>query len=1343
MTSATIHDAYDSLAKAFPDRLAAIDTRSGGSISYDELRSRSMKLALYLQSRNVSDCTIGSITTRNIDTLVTLLAVSRLSNVSWVPLTSSVEASAAGMPQEKWISQIQYCITEAELKFLLTDPDADITSIDPLITDGVTVITLSFQVTTEQKPIQFPSSRKFPILKLLSGGTTGVPKLYPISHEMMLSELDNYPHVIGSSNFSALLGKPVLQQSCLLWPASCLGQFNIALACQGTAVITHTRDSVKLAAEIDQFNVRIVGGVPSQLSLLVEYLESKSFLTIFSWGEPIVEQTVTRLLAKPAVAVIELLVATEYWLCMYRRWDKNSEISLSREFSVVPSCHVELIEPDSHNVGQLSLTGPMVSNTTIVTNDLVRKTSFGIEFVGRVDFVTKIGGNWFDFRQVENLVMSLELYPPVQECVAITVNKIHYLLISVDTANINQCVYIEWISRINECVRSVCPVDLTIRIITTPLPRTLTSGKINRKKLISTIGEIAKREKPHVAEEIGKVRFLKELKSHAKWTAVFAIALRQYALIAPYMYLVLLHCPRNFSGYLPRSRKQSPIVSLFARMYEFVSRSFPFGKFGFLVSMTLLASRKKNVRKIIYLWTLAGIALAIRGKRALSWPVAFWVSIGGETRSECEPWLKESKWKYFFKDWKFNILSICDAFTDTQLCEEETSSSSMSQKSSISPPEIVGEKSERIVSPEIAGDDHIDPQSSVPTSRGNSIDGDDHDDHGERERVDVRDSNSPPISQDALINEWWTKSPVEYIGVHDIEVEEPSSVLSPPSRSPPRLAEGSGCGEDSIPEFIIDCVARVVGPHLKPVTRETILLSLSSLQVTELVQRIRVRIPIVSARDIMESPSCGDLIIRLTDDNLKIDISRNEEKNINDSNQFRIQFSPGQIGRVCRWMIKSRDGFDREKLGNALNLFVARHPLLRAEIVEPKPFLSFMYDGGVMVMNARRFFASPHPAAPMIMPWLDLITDCVYDSWLRTVVHPPDALPSHWDPVLSKWSVTVNDYEDFRRKIMAHKRELEDSWYLRQIPINARIYTLNNCEYLLLSIKHSLSDGNSAFPLIDDLAKLYHEDSSVLDMVPKNPDPLPELEKRFRDGLYQVIANPNRLSLRTNLFYSEEVEKIGGGYYRHYLCFEASMITVMRRLASDSFHIGFDSLLLSLLVMSLLVTDDIDTETITLYSPLRDGPGESSFIGLFSDWRDMTVQTFPSASLVDVINDIAYRVRTRDWVPTVSPANPESLLLNWLAFDTTRRYKVWEPFHLDNITTKWNKMDTRDYDPYATPSGRFRSMSLEQYDRNGQWWLRFDVATAKYPPEWMMRYTRNVNQIFNDMVNCPLKPLRQ
>jgi hypothetical protein len=274
---------------------------------------------------------------------------------------------------------------------------------------------------------------------------------------------------------------------------------------------------------------------------------------------------------------------------------------------------------------------------------------------------------------------------------------------------------------------------------------------------------------------------------------------------------------------------------------------------------------------------------------------------------------------------------------------------------------------------------------------------------------------------------------------------------------------------------------------------------------------------------------------------------------------------------------------------------------------------------------------------------------------------------------------------------------------------------------------------------MDELAQLYQNDETMGEI----SDPIPELETRFKDGILSNESNPDRTSLRTQIFYSTSLDVMGGGYYRHYVCFEAKAIKELRHVAQHGINTGFDSVLLSVFFISLMRTDKQNKETITLYCPSRDGVNESSYIGLFADWRDLTVQALPGATVLDVVLDVSDKVRRRVWEPTVSPGGPESVLLNWLAFDGKKRLadKSWEPYHVDKITQRWNRMETRDYDLNETPSGRFRSMSLEQYDENGDWWLRFDVATKLFPPEWMMRFGANVNTTFTQIINNPLVPL--
>jgi hypothetical protein len=410
--------------------------------------------------------------------------------------------------------------------------------------------------------------------------------------------------------------------------------------------------------------------------------------------------------------------------------------------------------------------------------------------------------------------------------------------------------------------------------------------------------------------------------------------------------------------------------------------------------------------------------------------------------------------------------------------------------------------------------------------------------------------------------------------------------------------------------------------------------------------------------------------------------------------------------------------------------------LLRSELIDPKPFHSFLYDAGVMMANINRFCGGKR------LSWVARpISRAVHAAWARLRIYASSKhVPDYWIDSLTE--STVFDFEELRRSIVTLKRDCENMWNTIQRPFTVHIFTLigdrGTTEFVMLSVKHSVSDGNSAFPLLDELAALYENE-----VLSPAADPIPELERRFKDGIMSNASDPERTSLRTQIFYSKTVDQLGGGYYRHYLCFESRAIRELRQVALEGIQSGFDSLLLSIFIIALMRTDRKDKQTMTLYCPLRDGVNESGYIGLFADWRDLTVQALPGATVLDVIFDTSDKVRKRQWEPTVSGGGPESVLLNWLAFDGRRRLsdKSWEQYHVDKITQRWNKVESRDYDFNETPSGRFRSMSLEQYDQDGDWWLRFDVATKLFPPEWMMRFAANVDLTFSQILNNPLQPV--
>ena len=1294
MSLLRVHDAYTELARKVPDSIAVIEASSGTQYSYSDLMRVSSQLSnIFSKQLEVKSIAIS---VRRSALLIHSYIASSIAGCYLIPLATWAEARRHGIQREKWENSVKFAISEGQVTHvLIEDEDDDLEVIARSLDPPIQLVRVSaiHDALAKDSSVEInidARSESVPILKLLSGGSTGDPKLYSIDHGMVLSELQNYPRTLGISG-NVFPTFRVLQQSPSVWPASLFGQVNLALALTGTLVITSEKDPQRVVADIIRYNVTAIGGAPSQLIAFSDFWPSDYKLdAVYTWGEPLSRPQGLRIRDTLCGSnlVVELLVATEYWLCMYCS-------DLSGCFSTVPNCKLTVVDADESGVGQLQLAGPMVAGSTMTTMDLVRVEKGKVQFVGRKDFLTKIGGNWFDVRSLESALVEAgqNLSPGIADVAVISRNQCHTALISIQPESHGSCDTAAWMDYVHEVIQNVAPaVTLHVRTVAVPFPKIAETGKTDRRAVIAMLDKAALVvDEATTLDSVPRNRFMRELVSQAKWSAILALVMGKHALLAPYMYLVTLYLPR--SAYLPKAKVYSLISQSLSSLIDGVRWEFPFGRLGLMLLIKLAATRNRFARRILFAWAAFGIWLAARRGRLVCWWVTFWVGAGADIRDEAGYWLRSRKWKKFISSISFLLRSIPDCILGTNFCRDWDETVRSSEFNEPMPTE----------------------------ARKASIDDGDGIDDFERRRSNVvEEDKSAPVAETSPVDaetEWWNKCTVDYVsGSFQAVRSRPSDIHM--------ISE-----DDSIDSFVVHALGlagmRVEGPSSG-------LQGLSSLQTTELVQRLRRRIPAISARAVMNCATVQALT-ELAKSLFNVSLeAQSTPVPPQKPYEARIQFSPGQVNRPCRWMIRSRNPVDRGRLKRSLDKLVERHPLLRAELADPKQYHSFIHDAGVLVVNAKRFL-------PNFAKYIDLISRNVYAAWTRVAVYPPGARPCHWVDVLR--SSKAETFDHLRRAIMWARRDLEDPWFTFQTPLTAIVFTLaaTGQEYILLSVKHSLSDGNSAFPLIDELALLYDETAET-ELPQPSGDPVAELERRFKDGILVNPNNPNRTSLRTQMFYSKTAQELGGGYYRHYLCFEPSTIAAMRTIAAESLHVGFDSLFLSILVLGFMRADESDSAALTLYCPLRDGPGESSYIGLLADWRDLVVTALPGATVLDLVTDVAKRIRYREWEPTLSPAGPERVLLNWLPFDGTPRLKdkSWEPYHLDKITMRWNKLDTRDYDPRETPSGRFRSLSLEQYDSQGQWWLRFDAATRIYPPQWMMRFVSSVNAVMHAVGTNPL-----
>jgi acyl-coenzyme A synthetase/AMP-(fatty) acid ligase len=262
---------------------------------------------------------------------------------------------------------------------------------------------------------------------------------------MALHELEVYPQIAPLA-----CSDRVLHQSSAYWGATSLGIFDVAWACGGCLVLTEAgAGPAEVTRVVELHKITVAGIVPSVLEAL-EDTRCLSLRIVFTWGEALAASTAARWARR--VAMLDLLIATEYWLILYADHGRGSSSQAAGGFRPVPGARLTLRPPESENagegfgeeamamevevgdgeVGELYLGGPMVSGIGYTeatrnvgafvdlpvgsggelvrhfrTRDLARRRPDGsLEYCGRADGFAKVGGKWLDLAAVERNLLA-------------------------------------------------------------------------------------------------------------------------------------------------------------------------------------------------------------------------------------------------------------------------------------------------------------------------------------------------------------------------------------------------------------------------------------------------------------------------------------------------------------------------------------------------------------------------------------------------------------------------------------------------------------------------------------------------------------------------------------------------------------------------------------------------------------------------------------------------------------------------------------------------------------------------------------------------------------------------
>ena len=263
-----------------------------------------------------------------------------------------------------------------------------------------------------------------------TGGTTRHSKCVAVTHAMALWEIQQYKTALGGL---ASEGDRMLQYSSAYWGAAIFGQADLALAFGACNVMIRASAPEEIAAICAEHQISVLGIVPSQLRGAWPGGPStrpRSLRVLIAWAEKIQPKLAKEWLQH--LPVIEILIASEYWLCLSsvgcRTW-KDPDDGMERHvLDPLPDLDIKLLkdngsEAEAGESGEMFLAGPTVFAGYVGADGRISCPNFryldakryygtrdrlkrvpggrGLVYLGRTDSLAKAGGAWQDLEAVE------------------------------------------------------------------------------------------------------------------------------------------------------------------------------------------------------------------------------------------------------------------------------------------------------------------------------------------------------------------------------------------------------------------------------------------------------------------------------------------------------------------------------------------------------------------------------------------------------------------------------------------------------------------------------------------------------------------------------------------------------------------------------------------------------------------------------------------------------------------------------------------------------------------------------------------------------------------------------
>ena len=174
-SNSRLEEQFKVIVKKYPKQIAI--SCNGLDLTYEELDQKS-DLVANLVKNNLTEDTeyVGLLMDRGLEMVISVLGILK-AGVAYIPID----------PVNNPTERIKLCLSEVNLKLLITDRTIDITNVKTLF---IGEDTLNEQAQLSAREI-IPAKKSKIAYAIFTSGTTGIPKAVPIKHENVLNMFNN------------------------------------------------------------------------------------------------------------------------------------------------------------------------------------------------------------------------------------------------------------------------------------------------------------------------------------------------------------------------------------------------------------------------------------------------------------------------------------------------------------------------------------------------------------------------------------------------------------------------------------------------------------------------------------------------------------------------------------------------------------------------------------------------------------------------------------------------------------------------------------------------------------------------------------------------------------------------------------------------------------------------------------------------------------------------------------------------------------------------------------------------------------------------------------------------